>query len=386
MVYIISAKRTAIGAFQGQFAKFSATDLGGFAIKSATQFANCNVDEVFMGCVLQGGLGQAPARQAAIKAGLSSAVPTSTINKVCGSGMRAVMFACDGIRLGHIKTAIAGGMESMTNAPYFIEKARSGYRFGHGTINDLMLHDGLEDAFSKNANGSRTAMGNFADQTAKKFGFSRENQEQFAKETFEKALEAQTNNAFADEIIPITVADKKSEIIIQQDEQISRVKPEKFSLLKPAFNIDGTVTAATSSSLADGAAALVLSELPNNALGKIVGYSSFAQNPEEFTIAPIGAIKNLLAQLNWSIDSVDAFEINEAFAVVPMVAMKELNIPRNKVNIRGGACALGHPIGMSGARVIVTLLHTMRAMNLKRGIAAVCIGGGEATAVAIETC
>jgi acetyl-CoA C-acetyltransferase len=386
MVYIISAKRTAIGSFQGQFAKFSATDLGGFAIKSAVQFANCNVDEVFMGCVLQGGLGQAPARQAAIKAGLSNSIPTTTINKVCGSGMRAVMFASDSIRLNHIKVAVAGGMESMTNAPYFFEKARSGYRFGHGAINDLMLHDGLEDAFNKNANGTRVAMGNFADQTAKKFGFSREDQEQFAKETFEKALNAQKNNAFADQIVSIAVADKKSEITIKDDEQISRVKLEKFSLLKPAFSADGTVTAATSSAIADGAAAIVLSASSDNALGKIVGYNSFAQSPEEFTIAPIGAIKNLLAQLNWTVDSVDAFEINEAFAVVPMAVMKELNIPRNKVNISGGACALGHPIGTSGARIIVTLLHVMRAMNLKRGIAAACIGGGEATAIAIETC
>jgi acetyl-CoA C-acetyltransferase len=299
--------------------------------------------------------------------------------------MRAVMFACDSIRLNNIKTAVAGGMESMTNAPYFLEKARLGYRFGHGTINDLMLHDGLEDAFNKNVNGARTAMGIFADQTAKNFSFSREDQEQFAKETFEKALSAQTNNAFVDEIVPVTISDKKGETIVQNDEQVSRVKPEKFSVLKPAFNVDGTVTAATSSSLADGAAALVLSASPNNALGKIVGYTSFAQSPEEFTLAPIGAIRALLSQLNWNIDFVDAFEINEAFAVVPMAAMKELNIPRSKVNIRGGACALGHPIGMSGARIVVTLLHAMRAMNLKRGIAAACIGGGEATAIAIET-
>jgi acetyl-CoA C-acetyltransferase len=385
MVYIVSAKRTAIGAFQGQFSGFSATDLGAIAIKSAIQAGNCDIDEVLMGCVLQGGLGQAPARQAAIKAGLSNSIPTSTINKVCGSGMRAVMFACDSIRLNNIKTAVAGGMESMTNAPYFLEKARLGYRFGHGTINDLMLHDGLEDAFNKNVNGARTAMGIFADQTAKNFSFSREDQEQFAKETFEKALSAQTNNAFVDEIVPVTISDKKGETIVQNDEQVSRVKPEKFSVLKPAFNVDGTVTAATSSSLADGAAALVLSASPNNALGKIVGYTSFAQSPEEFTLAPIGAIRALLSQLNWNIDFVDAFEINEAFAVVPMAAMKELNIPRSKVNIRGGACALGHPIGMSGARIVVTLLHAMRAMNLKRGIAAACIGGGEATAIAIET-
>lgn len=386
MVYIVSAKRTAIGAFQGQLSGFSATDLGSFAIKSAVQAAGCDIDEVFMGCVLQGGLGQAPARQAAIKAGLGSNISTTTINKVCGSGMRSIMFASDAIRLNHIKTAVAGGMESMSNAPYFLNKARSGYRFGHGAFNDLMLHDGLEDAFHKTSQGLRMPMGNFADQTAKKYGFSREDQESFAKETFEKAVNAQTTNAFADEIAAITVADKKGDVIVQQDEQVSKVKPEKFAILKPAFNADGTVTAATSSSLADGAAALVLSGNADGALGKIVGYTSFAQNPEEFTEAPIGAIKNLLAQTSWTIDSVDAFEINEAFAVVPMAAIKALNINRDKVNIRGGACALGHPIGMSGARVVVTLLNIMRSMNLKRGIAAACIGGGEATAIAIETC
>lgn len=386
MVYIVSAKRTAIGAFQSQLGGFSATDLGGVAIKSAVQVANCAVNEVFMGCVLQGGVGQAPARQAAIKAGLDSNIPTTTINKVCGSGMRAIMFASDAIRLKHIKVAVAGGMESMSNAPYFLNKARSGYRFGHGTLNDLMLHDGLEDAFHKTAQGLRMPMGNFADQTAKKYGFSREDQEAFAKETYEKALGAQTNNDFMNEIAAIAISDKKGEIIVQQDEQVSRVKPEKFSALKPAFNVDGTVTAATSSSLADGAAALVLSGDSEGALGKIVGYTSFAQNPEEFTEAPIGAIKKLLNQTGWTLGSVDAFEINEAFAVVPMAAIKALNIDRAKVNIRGGACALGHPIGMSGARVVVTLLHIMCSMNLKRGIAAACIGGGEATAIALETC
>lgn len=385
MIGIHAATRTAIGAFQGQLSSYSATDLGGFAIRAALSSANLKtVDEVFMGCVLQASLGQAPARQASIKAGLSESVPTSTINKVCGSGMRAVMFACDSLRLGHIQTAIAGGMESMTNAPYALEKARSGYRFGHGNIIDLMLHDGLEDAYHKNAQGGRCAMGVFADATAKEYAFSRSAQEDFAKQTYENALAAQQNGAFDQEIASITFTDKKSEMCIDKDEQISRVKPEKFSALKPAFGAEGTVTAATSSSLADGAAALVLSSQTEGALAKIMGYTSFAQTPETFTTAPIGAIKKLCESLNWPTDSVDAFEINEAFAVVPMAVMKSLNISREKINMFGGACALGHPIGASGARIIVTLLNVMRQKNLKRGIAAACIGGGEATAIALE--
>lgn len=385
MIGIHAATRTAIGAFQGQLSSYSATELGSFAIRAALESAQLKtVDEVFMGCVLQASLGQAPARQASIKAGLDENVPTTTINKVCGSGMRAVMFACDSLRLGHIKTAVAGGMESMTNAPYALEKARFGYRFGHGNLIDIMLHDGLEDAFHKNAKGGRCAMGVFADNTAQEYGFSRQDQENFARQTFENALAAQQNNAFSTEIFPITFTDKKGENCINQDEQILRVKPEKFAALKPAFGTDGTVTAATSSSLADGAAALVLSANTDNALAKIVGYTSFAQTPETFTTAPIGAIEKLCKSLNWSIDSVDAFEINEAFAVVPMAVMKALNIGREKVNMHGGACALGHPIGASGARIIVTLLNTMRQKNFKRGIAAACIGGGEATAIALE--
>lgn len=385
MIGILAAKRTAIGAFQGQFGSYSATDLGGFAIRSALDVSGLKtVDEVLMGCVLQGGLGQAPARQASIKAGLESNVPTTTINKVCGSGMRAIMFACDSLRLGHIHTAIAGGMESMTNAPYALEKARSGFRFGHGTLVDLMLSDGLEDAFHKNAQGGRCAMGTFADRTAVEYSLSREAQEDFARQTYERSFAAQTAGVFSNEITPIIFSDKKGQMVIDQDEQISRVKPDKFSALKPAFNADGTVTAATSSSLADGAAALVLSANVNGAIAKIVGYASHAQSSETFTTAPIGAIQKLCSQLSWSVDSVDAFEINEAFAVVPMTVMKTLSIAREKVNIHGGACALGHPIGASGARIVVTLLNVMRQKNLKRGIAAACIGGGEATAIALE--
>lgn len=385
MISIHAATRTAIGAFQGQLSSYSAIDLGSFVIRSALQIAHLKtVDEVFMGCVLQAGLGQAPARQASIKAGLSEIVPTTTINKVCGSGMRAVMFACDALRLGHIKTAIAGGMESMTNAPYALEKGRSGYRFGHGALIDILLHDGLEDAYHKDTQGNRCAMGVFADATAKEYGFSRTAQEAFACQTFEKALAAQQNGVVNAEITSILFSDKKSEIVLNKDEQIGRVKPEKFASLKPAFSPDGTVTAATSSSLADGAAALVLSYQTEGALAKIVGYTSHAQTPETFTTAPIGAIRKLCESLNWSINAVDAFEINEAFAVVPMAVMTSLNIPREKINMFGGACALGHPIGASGARIIATLLNVMRQKNLKRGIAAACIGGGEATAIALE--
>ncbi len=385
MIGIYAAKRTAIGAFQGQFSAYSSTDLGGFAIRATLDASSFKtVDEVFMGCVLQGGLGQAPARQASIKAGLDTSIPTTTVNKVCGSGMRAIMFACDGIRLGQIQTAIAGGMESMTNAPYALEKGRSGYRFGHGALIDLMLNDGLEDAFHKNAQGGRLAMGVFADNTATDYSFSRQLQEDFAGQTYEQAIAAQTSGAFNSEITPVIFSDKKGEMTFDQDEQLSRVKPEKFSALKPAFKADGTVTAATSSSLADGAAALVLSANTQDALAKIVGYASHAQSPETFTTAPIGAINKLCTQLGWSIDAVDAFEINEAFAVVPMAAIKTLNIARTKVNMYGGACALGHPIGASGARIVVTLINILRQKNLKRGIAVACIGGGEATAIALE--
>ena len=385
MIGIFAAKRTAIGAFQGQFSSYSSTDLGSFAIRSALGTSGLKtVDEVFMGCVLQGGLGQAPARQASIKAGLDSSIPTTTVNKVCGSGMRAIMFACDSLRLGHIKTAIAGGMESMTNAPYALEKARSGYRFGHGALIDLMLNDGLEDAFHKNAQGGRLAMGVFADNTAANYSFSREMQEDFTRQTYEQAIAAQTSRTFNSEIAPVIFSDKKGEMTIDQDEQLSRVKPDKFSSLKPAFKIDGTVTAATSSSLADGAAALVLSASTEGAIARVVGYASHAQSPETFTTAPIEAIRKLCSAINWPIDSVDVFEINEAFAVVPMAAITALNIAREKVNMYGGACALGHPIGASGARIVVTLLNVMRQKGLQRGIATACIGGGEATAIAIE--
>ncbi len=385
MIGIFAAKRTAIGAFQGQFSSYSATDLGGHAIKAAYKASGINeIDEIFMGCVLQGGLGQAPARQATIKAEMNESIPATTINKVCGSGMQSIMFACNSLRLGNIKSAIAGGMESMSNAPYALEKARSGYRFGHGTSIDLILHDGLEDAFARTPQGGRCAMGFLADATANAYSFSRESQEDFAKLTYEKALAAQKSGVLNNEIAPILHKDKKGEIVIDQDEQIARVQPAKFAVLKPAFKADGTITAATSSSLADGAAALVLSSNTAGAMAKIVGYTSHAQSSETFATAPIGAIEKLCTQIGWPINSVDTFEINEAFAVVPMAVINTLKIPREKVNIYGGACALGHPIGASGARIVVTLLNVMQQNNLKRGIAAVCIGGGEATAIAIE--
>lgn len=385
MVGIFAAKRTAIGAFQGQFSQYSASDLGGYAIKGAIESTELKeTDEVIMGCVLQGGLGQAPARQASIKAGLKENIPTTTINKVCGSGMQSIIYACESLRTERIETAVAGGMESMTNAPYALEKSRSGYRFGHGALIDLMLRDGLEDAFIKTANGERCTMGYFADNTAKHYSISREEQENFAKETFERALEAQKAKYFDQEIIRIIHKSKNEEKALESDEQIARVNPIKFSSLKPAFHTNGSVTAATSSALADGAAALVLSKNTKGALAKIAGYASHAQNPETFTSAPIKAIEKLCLSIGWPIETIDAFEINEAFAIVPMLVMNSLKVPREKVNIFGGACALGHPIGASGARIIVTLVNIMEKYKFKRGIAAVCIGGGEATAIAIE--
>lgn len=385
MIGIFAAKRTAIGSFQGQFSQYSATDLGAHAIKAiAKSSTEIKIDEVLMGCVLQAGLGQAPARQASIKAGLSHLIPATTINKVCGSGMQSIIFACDSIRLGRISAAIAGGMESMTNAPYALEKSRSGYRFGHNIILDLMLHDGLEDSFAKLKDKNRCAMGHIADTTAAKYEITRDLQERFAKETYEKALNAQNSNAFEWEITPITHKDRNGEKILNIDEQITRVNPEKFSSLKPAFNQDGSITAATSSSIADGSAAIMLSSNYKEAPFKIAGYICHAQSAETFTEAPIQAIEKLCKQIDWNIKSVDAFEINEAFAIVPILAINNLGIPREKVNIFGGACAIGHPIGVSGARIVVTLLNIMQKYELKRGIAAVCIGGGEATAIAIE--
>lgn len=387
-LFIAEAKRTPIGNFQGSLASYKGYQLGSAAIRSLNA---CDVDEVVMGCVLSAAQGQAPARRAALAAGLASHVSATTVNKVCGSGMKSIMIACDQIALGGAESVIAGGMESMSNAPYLLEKARGGYRLGHGVIIDHLYKDGLEDAYHHNADGSASLMGCFAEATAEKYGFSREDQDQFALKGFEKTQKAIAQGFFKDEIISIESKDTKGNVsYFQEDEPPSRVKPEKLSLLKPVFKPAGTVTAATSSSLADGAAALwiVGEETVNkhslNPMARIVGHVSYADAPEWFTTAPIGALNKLMHQLSWKLEDVDLFEINEAFAVVPMAVMRELRIPSEKVNVQGGACTLGHPIGASGARIVVTLAHALKRHKLKRGVACICIGGGESTAIAIE--
>ena len=388
-LFIVAAKRTPIGSFQSSLASYKGYELGGAVIRSLNTF---EVDEVIMGCVLSAGQGQAPARKALLSAGLSYDVSATTVNKVCGSGMKSVMMGCDQISLGSTRSVIAGGMESMSNAPYLLEKARGGYRIGHGEIIDHLYKDGLEDAYHYNANGSSTLMGCFAEATAEKYGFSREDQDQFVLKGFEKTQKAIAQGLFKGEIVPLESKDAKGSLsYFDNDEPPSRVKPEKFSLLKPAFKSTGTVTAANSSSLADGAAALwivnekIVEKHSLSPLARVVGYTSYADIPEWFTTSPIGALKKLMHQLSWKFEDVDLFEINEAFAVVPMAVMKELNIPDEKINIHGGACTLGHPIGASGARIIVTLAHALNRYKLKKGVACICIGGGESTAIAIET-
>lgn len=387
-LFIAEAKRTPIGSFQGSLASYKGYQLGSVSIRSLNAL---EVDEVIMGCVLPACQGQAPARRAMLDANLSPSVSATTVNKVCGSGMKSIMIACDQIALGSANSVIAGGMESMSNAPYLLEKARGGYRIGHGVIVDHLYKDGLEDAYHHNADGSSRLMGCFAEATAEKYGFSREDQDQFALKGFERTQKAMTQGFFKDEIISIESKDGKGNVsYFQEDEPPSRVKPEKFSLLKPAFKPTGTVTAATSSSLADGAAALwivsedVVNKHSLNPLARVVGYASYADVPEWFTTAPIGALNKLMKQLSWKLDDVDLFEINEAFAVVPMAVIKELKLSEEKVNIHGGACTLGHPIGVSGARIVVTLAHALKRHKLKRGVACICIGGGESTAIAIE--
>lgn len=384
-VYILAAKRTALGSLQGEFKDFSACQLGGVAIRAAVAEAHIDahtIDEVFMGCVLSAGLGQAPARQAALHAGLANRVSAVTISKVCGSGMRAVMFAADAIQAGTDQLVVAGGMENMSNAPYLLAKARGGYRLGHGQLYDHMFLDGLEDAYDQGV-----LMGAFADQYARDHAFTREAQDTFALESLTRAKAAQANKAFIHEIAPV---DKKDGHVIDQDEQPHKAKPEKIPSLKPAFSPNGSVTAANASSISDGAAALVLASESYvkdhglHAMARLVGHSSFAQKPAEFISAPIGAIEKLLQKIDWQIETVDLFEINEAFAVVSLAAIQALKLDPAKVNVNGGACALGHPIGASGARIIVTLLHALKQRGLKRGIATLCIGGGEATAVAVE--
>ncbi|CAO5677982.1 MAG: putative acetyl-CoA acyltransferase [Holosporales bacterium] len=386
-VVIVEAKRTPIGAFNGQFKNLSATALGGHVLKYIVEKNPLTINEVIMGCVVQAGLGQAPARQAAIFSGLGWSVPCSTINKVCGSGMKSIMLAMDSILAGRNKIVLAGGMESMTNAPYLLDKARFGYKASHYSVIDALYSDGLEDAYTPSLKGGKTLMGEFADATAKKYGFTRIDQEQFAKETYENYQRAQA--FLKDEMIPIPLkAEDQSPILL--DEPPLKVDPLKFPKLRAAFAEDGTVTAATSSPLSDGAAALLLMDeeeaLNQNLkpLARIVAQEQYSHEAKWFTTAPISAIKNILQKTNWSINDVDLFEVNEAFAVVPMAVMAELNIDRSKMNIFGGACTLGHPIGASGARIVVTLLNALKSKGLTRGIASACIGGGEATALAVE--
>lgn len=379
-VYITGAARTPMGGFQGVFSTVDAPTLGGIAMKAAMAGSGVDtVDEVLMGCVLPAGQGQAPARQAGFNAGLGEEIPATTLNKMCGSGMKAAMMGFDQIALGNGETVIAGGMESMTNAPYLMPKMRGGARIGHQTVQDSMFLDGLEDAYDKGR-----LMGTFAEDCATKFQFTREAQDDYALGSLSQALSAQESGAFAAEIVPVEIKGKRGDVKVAADEQPGNARPEKIPTLRPAFAADGTVTAANASSISDGAAALVLSADGGSARARIVGHASHAQAPGWFTTAPVPAAQKLLSNIGWAKDDVDLWEVNEAFAVVPMAFMHEMDIPREKVNIHGGACALGHPIGASGARIIVTLLNALERHDLRRGVAAICIGGGEGTAIAIE--
>ena len=385
-VVITGASRTAMGGFQGAFDGVEAATLGGTAIRAALENAgNPRVDEVLMGCVLPAGQGQAPARQAGFAAGLGEEVPATTLNKMCGSGMKAAMMAWDRLALGQADVMVAGGMESMSNAPYLLPKMRGGARLGHAEVKDHMFLDGLEDAYDKGR-----LMGTFAEDCAEAFQLTREAQDEYALKSLSNALEAQKSGAFDGEITPVTLQTRKGEVTVAADEQPGTARPEKIPHLKPAFRKDGTVTPANSSSISDGAAALILASgaaaeaqgLPVR--GRILGHASHAQAPALFPTAPVPAAKKLLDRIGWTKDDVDLWEVNEAFAVVPMAFMHEMGLSRDVVNVNGGACALGHPIGASGARIMVTLLNALEKRGLKRGIAAICIGGGEATAIAIE--
>ncbi|MAU52498.1 MAG: acetyl-CoA C-acyltransferase [Roseovarius sp.] len=385
-VVIAGAVRTPMGGFQGDFDGVPAAELGGAAIRAALGDARAaTVDEVLMGCVLPAGQGQAPARQAGFLGGLGEEVPATTLNKMCGSGMKAAMMAFDQIALGHAETMIAGGMESMSSAPYLLPKMRGGARIGHGQVLDHMFLDGLEDAYDKGR-----LMGTFAEDCAEKFQFTREAQDDYALGSLEGALAAEKSGAFEGEIAPVTIRTRKGEVTVARDEQPAKARPEKIPQLKPAFREGGTVTAANSSSISDGAAALVLASRAAaeaqglNIRARILGHASHAQAPGWFTTAPVPAAQKLLRRLGWGVDDVDLWEVNEAFAVVPMAFMHEMGLPREKMNVNGGACALGHPIGASGARIMVTLLNALEKRGLKRGVAAICIGGGEGTAIAIE--
>lgn len=383
-IVIVAAKRTPMGAFQGALANLTAPELGACAIAAAMAEVGLKgeqIDEAYLGNVLSAGVGQAPARQAVLKAGLPDSIPCTTVNKVCGSGMKAVMLAADGLRLGGTNVVIAGGMESMSRAPYLLDKARSGFRMGHQSVLDHMFLDGLQDAYEGQL------MGHYAQLSADRAGLTRADMDAFAIASLERALAAQRSGAFAAELAPVRAGDT---LLLAEDEQPAKARPEKIPQLKPAFSKTGTITAANASSISDGAAALILmrsdtaTQLGLPVLARLVGYQSHAALPAEFTSAPIGAIKGLLAKVDWRVEEVDLFEVNEAFAMVSLLAMAGCQLPHDKVNVNGGACALGHPLGASGARILVTLIHALRERGLKRGVASLCIGGGEATAVAIE--
>ncbi|MGE5087863.1 MAG: acetyl-CoA C-acetyltransferase [Candidatus Levyibacteriota bacterium] len=387
-IVIVGAARTPMGGFQGVFAPLAASELGAVAIRAAVERAGVkpgDVDKTIFGCVLPAGQGQAPARQASLKAGLPLATGCTTVNKMCGSAMEAAILAHDALAAGSCDVVVAGGMESMTNAPYLMPKARTGYRMGHQTVYDHMFLDGLEDAYDKGR-----LMGTFAEDCAASFAFTREAQDEFALASLSRALAANQDGTFAWEIAPVTVAGRKGDVVVDQDEQPAKAAPDKIPTLKPAFRKDGTVTAANSSSISDGAAALVLMRRSTaearglKPLAVIVAHATHSQEPALFTTAPVGAIRKIYAKTGWTTRDVDLFEINEAFAVVTMAAMKEHGLAHDRVNVHGGACALGHPIGASGARIVVTLLGALRKRGGRRGIATLCIGGGEATALAIE--
>ena len=386
-VVIVAAKRTPIGSFQGVLSPASAPELGAAAIAGAITDSGIDpdaIDQVLMGCVLPAGLGQAPARQSAIGAGIPVGAACTTVNKMCGSGMKTIMLAHDQLKAGSAAVVVAGGLESMTNAPYLLPKARSGYRMGHQEVLDHMFYDGLQDPWQGKM------MGHYAEETARKYGFSREQQDAFAIESVTRAQAAVKDGVFRDEIAPVTVSTRKGEQSIDIDETPGAVSTDKIPTLRPAFAKDGSVTAASSSSIADGAAALILmtaNEAEKRGLepvATLTGHSSFAQEPEWFTTSPVAAIRNLHERLGWSPDNVDLYEVNEAFAVVTMAAMHDVGIDHAKVNVNGGACALGHPIGASGARITTTLIHALKARGLQRGVASLCIGGGEAVAVGVE--
>ncbi|WBH16918.1 acetyl-CoA C-acyltransferase [Sphingomonas radiodurans] len=387
-VVILSYARTPMGGMQGALADVSATDLGATAVRAAVERAGVegsDIERIYMGCVLPAGLGQAPARQAAIKAGLPKSVQATTVNKVCGSGMQTVIMGAEAIAAGSVDLIVAGGMESMTNAPYILKKHRGGARIGHDTAYDHMFLDGLEDAYE-----AGRAMGTFAQDTANAYQLTRQAQDDYSIESLRRAQAAISSGAFAEEIVAVTVSTRKGDVIVDTDEQPGRGMPDKIPTLKPAFAKDGTITAATSSSISDGAAALVLTRASLAAakgqkpVARIVAHSAHAQEPADFTTAPVGAIEKLLKAAGWTIEEVDLFEINEAFACVAMFAMRDLGIPHEKINVNGGATALGHPIGASGARIITTLVAALKHHGKKRGVASLCIGGGEATAIAIE--